>query len=160
VQSCGFEGKCEVAVPSSKQGFAKRCGSRCSVSVHSVRRTAADGGVWSIQVHTGPITYSILSEFSRRSGHELRNTILLRVVQSLYESSSRNVSLGASSEMTWCPGSVLLHLVSVSIVVSISACHCCDSPRETGVQFPDRESQMFPFEWGEVKLGRDSVFAF
>jgi hypothetical protein len=37
------------------------------------------------------------------------------------------------------------HLVSVSIVVSISACHSYDSPRETGVQFPDRESRTFPF---------------
>jgi hypothetical protein len=49
------------------------------------------------------------------------------------------------------------HLVSVSIVVSISACHSHDSPRETGVQFPDRESRTFPF--GTVMAGETVFFS-
>jgi hypothetical protein len=48
------------------------------------------------------------------------------------------------------------HLVSVSIVVSISACHSYDSPRETGVQFPDREFQWFPF--GTMMAGETVFF--
>jgi hypothetical protein len=38
--------------------------------------------------------------------------------------------------------------VSVSIEVSISACHSIDSSRETGVRFPDRElCCSFTFFW-------------